>query len=87
MKFFIKYFFSKCAQIRMKMWDWSHLPKKSLMENFIFCAVYRAIGRNLLKDKQLKSRFLSFLGRLISLTAKISFFLKIAISFLIRTAE
>ena len=57
------------------------------MENFIFCAVYRAIGRNLIKDKQLKSRFLSSLGRLISLTAKISFFLKIAISFLIRTAE
>ena len=22
-----------------KIWTWSHLPKKSLMENFIFCAV------------------------------------------------
>ena len=31
--FFIKDFFGKCDQI------WSHLLKKSLMENFIFCAV------------------------------------------------
>ena len=38
MKFFIKDFFSKCDQIRSFMWIWSHLPKKSLMENFIFCA-------------------------------------------------
>ena len=22
------------------MWIWSHLPKKSLMENFILCSVY-----------------------------------------------
>ena len=33
MKFSIKDFFSKCAQIRREL-------KKSLMENFIFCAVY-----------------------------------------------
>ena len=39
MKFSIKDFFSKCDQIRRKLWIWSHLPKKSLMENFIFCAV------------------------------------------------
>ena len=32
MKFSIKDFFSKCDQIRI----WSHLLKKSLMENFIF---------------------------------------------------
>ena len=37
MKF--KDFFSKCDQIRRKMWTWSHLLKKSLMENFIFYAV------------------------------------------------
>ena len=39
MKFFIKDFFSKCDQIRRKMRIWSHLQKKSLMENFIVCAV------------------------------------------------
>ena len=31
-------FFSKCDQIR-KLQIWSHLLKKSLMENFIVCAV------------------------------------------------
>ena len=40
MKFFIKSFFSKCDKIRRKLRIWSHLLKKSLMENFIFCAVY-----------------------------------------------
>ena len=39
MKFSIIDFFSKCDQIRRKLWIWSHLLKKSLMENFIFCAV------------------------------------------------
>ena len=39
MKFFIKDFFSKCDQIRWKLRIWSHLLKKSLMNNFIFCAV------------------------------------------------
>ena len=39
MKFSIKDFFSKCDQIRMKLRIWSHLLKKSLMKNFIFCAV------------------------------------------------
>ena len=40
MKFSIKDFFSKCDQIRRLRRIWSHLLKKSLMENFIFCAVY-----------------------------------------------
>ena len=39
MKFSIKDFFSKCDQIRCKLRIWSHLLKKSLMENLIFCAV------------------------------------------------
>ena len=38
-KFPIKDFFSKCDQIRWKMRIWSHLLNKSLMKNFIFCAV------------------------------------------------
>ena len=37
MKFFIKHVFSKCDQIRRKLWMWPHLLKKFLMENFIFC--------------------------------------------------
>ena len=40
MKFSIKDFFSKCDQIRSFLRIWSHLLKKSLMENFIFCAVW-----------------------------------------------
>ena len=39
MKFSIKDFSSKCGQIRRKLRIWSHLLEKSLMENFIFCAV------------------------------------------------
>ena len=39
MKFSIKDFFSKCDQIRSFLRIWPHLLKKSLMENFIFCAV------------------------------------------------
>ena len=40
MKFSIKEFFSKCDQIRSFLWIWSHLLKKSLMENFIFREMY-----------------------------------------------
>ena len=43
MKFSMKDLFSKCDQIRSFLRIWSHLLKKSLMENFIFCAV-DAIG-------------------------------------------
>ena len=39
MKFSTKDFFSKCDQIRTILRIWSHLLKKSLMENFIFHAV------------------------------------------------
>ena len=44
MKFSIKDFFSKCDQICSFLRIWSHLLKKSLMENFIFCAVLCAIN-------------------------------------------
>ena len=37
MKFPINDFFSKCDQIRRKLRIWSHLLKKSLMENFVQC--------------------------------------------------
>ena len=36
MKFSIKDFFSKCDQIQRKLRIWSHLLKKSVIENFIF---------------------------------------------------
>ena len=39
MKFSIKDFSSKCGQIRSFLRTWSHLLKKSLMENFIFCTM------------------------------------------------
>ena len=39
MKFSIKDFFSECDQIRSLLRIWSCLLKKSIMENFIFCAV------------------------------------------------
>ena len=39
MKFSIKDFFSKRDQTRRFLRIWSHLLKKSLMENFKFCAV------------------------------------------------
>ena len=39
MKFSIKDFFSKCDQILSFLRIWSHLLKKSLIENFIICAV------------------------------------------------
>ena len=42
-KFSIKDFSSKGDQIRKKLWIWSQLLKKSLMENFIFCSVGKII--------------------------------------------
>ena len=40
MKFSINDFFNKCDQIRCFLRIWSYLLMKSLMENFIFCAVF-----------------------------------------------
>ena len=39
MKLFLRDIFSKCDQICSFRQIWSHLLKKSLMENFIFCVV------------------------------------------------
>ena len=39
LKLSITDFFSKCDQVRKKLRIWSHLLKKSIMENFFFCAV------------------------------------------------
>ena len=55
MKFSGKDFFSKCEQICRKLRVWSHLLKKSLMENFIFCAVYLLYEIKRKLGKRLKS--------------------------------
>ena len=39
LKFSVKDFFSNCDDIRRKLLIWTHLLKKSLMENFSFCAI------------------------------------------------
>ena len=44
MKFSVKDFFRKCDQIYSFLRIWSHLLKKSLMKNFIFCAVYESLN-------------------------------------------
>ena len=43
MKFSIQDFFGKSDQIRSFLRIWSYLLKKSLMENFIFCAVLEKV--------------------------------------------
>ena len=40
MRFSVKDFFSKCDQICSFLLIWPHLLNKSLLENFIFCAVF-----------------------------------------------
>ena len=44
-------FFGKCDQIRSFLRIWSHLLKESLLENFIFCAVFFAKLRALFSQK------------------------------------
>ena len=46
MKLSIKIIFIKCDQIHSFLRIWSHLLKKSLMENFIFCAVRGILNEN-----------------------------------------
>ena len=52
MKFFIKDFFSKCDQIRSFPRIWSYLLKKSLMENFIFYAVFQVSSISQVLDRE-----------------------------------
>ena len=44
-KFSIQDFFSKFDQVRSFQRIWQHLPKKSLMENFIFSSVIVKFSR------------------------------------------
>ena len=56
MKFSIKDFSSKCDQIRF-LWIWSHLAKKSFMENFDFCAVFSFGGSTIIWQIELRNVF------------------------------
>ena len=55
MKFSVKDFFSKRDQIRSFLRIWSHLLKKSLMENFVFCAMGGGLQRSSHEDSVLNS--------------------------------
>ena len=57
MKFSIKDFFNKCNQILSFLRIWSHLLEKSLMENFIFCAMRTSHLRGIVADNQNKVEF------------------------------
>ena len=52
MKFSIKDFFSQCDQICSFLRIWSPLLKKSLMENFIFCAVVKQVFQKTCQNSQ-----------------------------------
>ena len=73
MKFSITNFFSTCARIRRNLLIWSHLLKKSVMENFHFLcnSIYEELvhwKKNSLRyhqehqKKVTKMRYLGFLG-------------------------
>ena len=47
-KFSIKNLLSKSDQIRMKLRTWSHVLKKSLIENFYLCAVQSGFKLNMI---------------------------------------
>ena len=67
MKFSIKDFFSECF-----LWICSHLLKKSLMKNFVFCPVNDLNKKKTPDDPKLKYDFvLSF--RYQSITRKLSY--------------
>ena len=57
-KFSIKDFFHKCDQIRRFLRICSHLLKKFLMENFIFCAVQCMMKATLIVHTRLLSLIL-----------------------------
>ena len=70
MKFSFKDFFSKCDKIRRKLQIWSHLLKKSLMENLFFCGVHLfQFQEDLRQERTINDSFTGWLGRLGTLEA------------------
>ena len=59
-KLSIKELVSKCDQIRRKLKAWSHLPKKSLMENFFFLQWSKKIPETYIRAvSQTESQYLN----------------------------
>ena len=78
MKFSIQDFFNKCDQIRSFLWISSHLLKKSLIENFIFCAVLiltficpKQIENNMKRQAKVESLAMTLLDLVIQQTNRI----------------
>ena len=56
----IEYFFNKCDQIHSFLRIWSHLLKKTLMENFFLCSAVQPFFRKILDDWSNLNIFSSF---------------------------
>ena len=81
MKFSIKDFFSTCEQIHSFLRIWSHLLKKSLIENFIFCAVKVLFLKPILcQCSHLFQCFPVFYGKWCALDKKMKFSIKFGLS-------
>ena len=72
MKFYIKNFFSKCDQVHSFLRIWSHLQKKSLMENFIFCAVNKLMSTSMICQQNINAQVSKFHANYRFGSAKIS---------------
>ena len=59
-EFSMKHFFSKFDHIRRFLQIWSHILKKSLMENFIFCVVIARKKARKCKDIFLVNKYLIY---------------------------
>ena len=73
MKFPVKDFFSKFDQIHSYLGNWSHLLKKSLVENFIFSVRYNYNMRNFVRCAP-KSQMDGNLLEKIRFSGKVSFY-------------
>ena len=52
MRFLLKISSVNVTKIRRKLWIWSHLPKKSIMENFILSVVLDCAVLDVMYDFQ-----------------------------------
>ena len=74
-------FFSICDQIRRKLRIWSHLLNNSLMENFIFCAVFKGLNNLTCTDLFLTSSPLCYENTMV-ISSALSDFHKMVIAVL-----
>ena len=63
MKFTVKDFFSIYDQSCRKLQIWSHLLKKSLMENFIFCVVMMVLVSHMVLQEHVIKGWSNIMGR------------------------